>query len=459
MSKRITIIGAGPGGYVAAIRAAQLNNEVILIEKDELGGTCLNRGCIPTKSLMQSADLYWEAKNSGIFGVNVGQITLDFSAAIKRKDKVVKQLVNGVQYLMRKNRVKVIRGVGTLIDPKTIKVAESNEEVESDSIIIATGSIPSSIPIEGIKGEGVIDSTEALQMQQLPASIAIIGGGVIGIEFAQMMQRMGVKVTIIEMMPQILPTEDADIVQLLGSALKKEGVEIFTGSTLNKIESAGKSKKILFTTKEGNKERIVDKVLVAVGRSPETTNLGLEKLGIGTERNFIRVDGKMETNVPGVYAIGDAVGGIMLAHLASHQGRCAVENASGFNSKIDYRAVPRCIYTTPELGCVGLTELQAREKYGSDVMIGKFPLAGNGKAMILEGTSGMVKIIAEKSCGEVLGVEMVGPNATELIAEATLGMHMEATFEEFASAIHAHPTISEAIMEAALNVKGQAIHV
>lgn len=459
MGNRITVIGAGPGGYVAAIRGAQLKNEVTLIEKDELGGTCLNRGCIPTKSLIQSANIYWEAKNSSIFGVNATGVTLDFPVVTKRKEKVVKQLVNGVQFLMKKNKIRVIKGVGTIIDPKTVKIIGSNEEIKSDSIIIATGSVPSSISIDGIDGNSVINSNEVLQIEELPASMAIIGGGVIGIEFAQIMQRMDVSVSVIEMMPQILPTEDADMAQMFEGILRKDGIEIFTGATVKKIETVNKSKKILFTTKEGTNQKVVEKVLVAVGRSPETNDLGLEKLGINMVEKFIAVNEKMQTNIPCIYAIGDVVGGIMLAHLASHEGRCAAENASGMVTNMNYGAVPRCIYTSPEIGCVGLTEAQAREKYGSDVVIGRFPLVGNGKAIILEEIGGLVKVIAEKKHDEVLGVEILGPHATELIAEAVLGIHMEATVEDFADAIHAHPTVSEAIMEAALNVKGQAIHI
>ena len=459
MGNRITVIGAGPGGYVAAIRGAQLKNEVTLIEKDELGGTCLNRGCIPTKSLIQSANVYWEAKNSSIFGVNTTGVTLDFSVVTKRKEKVVKQLVNGVQFLMKKNKIRVVKGVGTIIDPKTVKIIGSNEEIKSDSIIIATGSVPSSISVDGIDGNGVINSNEILQIQELPSSMAIIGGGVIGIEFAQIMQRMGVSVSVMEMMPQILPTEDADMALMFESILRKDGIEIFTGVTVKKIETANKSKKLTFTTKEGANLKVVEKVLVAVGRSPETNDLGLEKLGINMDKKFIAVNEKMQTNIPGIYAIGDVVGGITLAHLASHEGRCAAENASGIVTNINYGAVPRCIYTSPEIGCVGLTEAQAREKYGSDVVIGRFPFVGNGKAIILEEIGGLVKVIAEKKHGEVLGVEILGPHATELIAEAVLGIHMEATVEDFANAIHAHPTVSEAIMEAALNAKGQAIHI
>ena len=443
---------------MAAIRAAQLKNEVILIEKDELGGTCLNRGCIPTKSFIQSANAYRDAMQSSIFGVKTTGVSLDFPAVVKRKEKIVKRLVSGVQFLMKKNIVKVVTGVGTIIDPKTVKINISNENIKSDQIIIATGSFPSSLAVEGIDSGDVINSNQALEMQRLPASLAVIGGGVIGIEIAQLMQRMGVTVTVLEIMQLILPGEDQDLATMLEAVLKADGVEIYTGAKVLKIKANGTNKKIVFSTGEANKEITVEKVLVAVGRSPETRDLGLEKLGIEMNNKFISVNEKMQTSIPGIYAIGDVVGGIMLAHVASHEGRCAVENASGIGHGMDYRAVPRCIYTSPEIGCVGLTKSQAIEKYGSDVAVGMFPLAGNGKAMIIDGT-GMVKIIAEKKHNEVLGIEIIAPHATELIAEGVLAMCMEATFEDLALAIHAHPTLSEAIMEAALNVKGQAVHV
>jgi dihydrolipoamide dehydrogenase len=460
MGNKIVVIGGGPGGYVAAIRAAQLNNEVTLIEKEELGGTCLNRGCIPTKALIQSANALWEAKRGEVFGVQVQKISLDFPSVIKRKEKVVKQLVSGVQFLIKKNKVKVIKGIATIIDPKTVRIADKGEEVKTDSVIIATGSVPSIIPVEGIDSEGVIDSNQALQMQELPASIAIVGGGVIGIEFAQIFHRMGVAVTVIEMMPHILPTEDSDLAQMLESILRKEGVKIFTSATVKKISTGEKGGKVVsFAAKEGTSEKVVDKVLIAVGRSPETSNLGLEKLEIETNKGSIVVNGRMQACIPGVYAIGDVIGGVMLAHSASAEGKCAAENASGISSTMDYRAVPRCIYTTPEIACVGLTELRARKEYGDSVRIGKFPLLGNSKALILDDTSGFVKVIVEAKYGEVLGIEIVGPHATELIGEAVLGMRLEATFNDFASAIHAHPTVSESIMEAALNVEGKAIHI
>ena len=460
MSHKMVIIGGGPGGYVAAIRAAQLDNEVTLIERDELGGTCLNRGCISTKVMIESANAFWEAKNIHTFGIHVAEVTVDFPAVIKLKERRVTQLVNGVHYLMKKNKVRVVKGVGSIIDPKTVKIMESDEKIKADTIIIATGSSPSSIPLKGIVNEDFIDSNEALQMRQLPGSILIIGGGVIGIEFGQILHRMGVKVTVIEMMSRILPAEDAELALILEGILRNEGIEIFADATVKKIKSAKSGgKAVSFTTKHGDREKVVDKVLVAVGRSPETRHLGLEKLGINLDKKFIVVNEKMQTNISGIYAVGDVVGGIMLAHLASAEGKCAVENANGADAHIDYQAVPRCAYTSPEIACVGLTEAEAREKHGSNVIIGRFPLAGNSKSIILGETTGLVKVVAEDKYGEVLGLGIIAPHATELIGEGVLGIYLEATFKDFASAIRAHPTVSEAVMEAALNVEGRAIHI
>lgn len=458
MAKSITIVGGGPGGYVAAIRAAQLGTQVTLIEKDALGGTCLNRGCIPTKVLLQSADLLEKIKHSETFGISAEKISLDFSAVIKRKEAVVKRLVDGVAYLMRKNKIKVIKGTGALIDSKTVGILGGNDRISSDSIIIATGSKPSTVPIKGIDEPGVISSDEALTMGQLPKSMAIIGGGVIGLEFAQIIHKMGGKVTIIEMMPQILPAEDAEIARMLEDILKKEGIEVFTDAMVTNIGSDKQGKKVSFTTKDGSKQEIAtDKVLIAVGRQPCIDDLGVNKVGLAMDKSRLVVNEYLGTNVPSVYAIGDVTGGLMLAHKAMEEGKCAVENALGAESKMDYRTVPRCVYTSPEVAGVGLTETLAREKYGN-IKVGQFPFTASGRAVIQNETAGIVKIIADAKYGEILGIHIIGPQATELIAEAVLGMKLEATFEDIASTIHAHPTLSEAVMEAALNVEGKTIH-
>ena len=457
--KNIIIIGGGPGGYVAAIRAAQLGAQVVLIEKDALGGTCLNRGCIPTKALLHSAEVLSLAKGAETFGVVIEKASLDFPSAMKWKEATVKRLVGGVASLMRKNKIKVIKGIGTLVDPKTVKVIDSGEEVKGDSIVIATGSKPSKVPIKGIDEPGVMTSDDALVMDKLPQSTLIIGGGIVGLEFAQILGRMGVKVTVVEIMPQVLPGEDTEITQILERALRKEGIEVFCGATISGIESTKPvGKKVLFTTADGGEEaRTVDNVLVAVGRRPNTDDLEIEKLGITLDKGRVVVNERMETNIPGVYAIGDVVGGVMLAHVAMEEGKCAVENAMGLDSKVNYRVVPRCIYTSPEVAGVGLTEAEASKEY-QDVQVGRFPFLASGRALTLNETEGMVKIIANAKYGEILGVHIIGPQASELIAEAVLAMQLEATPEEIASCIHAHPTLSEAMMEAALGVGGRAIH-
>jgi len=398
-------------------------------------------------------------EHGAALGINAPRVTVDFSTVTKRKQNIVNQLVNGVELLLKKNKVRVVTGVATILDPKTVKVAGSKEEIKTDNIVIATGSVPSSIPVPGIGSDGVMNSDELLELEQIPESIVIIGGGVIGVEFAQIMHRMGADVTVVEMMPQILPNEDIELARMLESVLTKEGIEVFTSATVSEIKTTKDgSTAVLFSVQAISEEKVADRVLIVVGRNPAISDLGLEKLGIDLDKNQIVVDEKMQASVPGVYAIGDVVGGILLAHVASAEGKCAVENIAGIDTKMNYQRVPRCIYTSPEIACVGLTEAQAKEKY-DDVIVGRFPLAGNSKAVILGETNGLVKVIAESKYGEVIGVEILAPHATELIAEAVLGMQLEASFDDFTSAIHAHPTVSEAIMEAGLNVRGKAIHI
>jgi len=459
VAKRIVVIGGGPGGYVAAIRGAQLSAQVTLVEKDALGGTCLNRGCIPTKALLQAAELLTSIKNAGTYGISVEGFSVDFTAVNERKQAVVKRLVNGVNSLMRKNKIDVIQGTASLLDDRTVAVSGTNDRISADSIVIATGSQPTTLPLKGIDNPGVINSDQALNLVQLPRSMVIIGGGVIGLEFAQILRRLGSEVTIIEMAPQILPAEDTEAANALEGVLKKEGIEIFTGATVTGIESARQGgEAVSFTTKEnGQQERTAEKVLLAVGRSPYIDDLGADKPGLAIDNGRIAVNERMETSIPGIYAIGDVVGGMMLAHVTMDEGKCAVENIMGADVKMDYRSVPRCVYTSPGLASVGLTETEARERY-KEIKVGRFPFTASGKALIANDTAGMVKIIADASYGEILGVHIVGAQATELVAEAVLGIKMEATVEDIAATIHAHPTLSEAVMEAALDVGGKTIH-
>jgi dihydrolipoamide dehydrogenase len=398
--------------------------------------------------------MYHGAKEAAIFGVKASGVKLDFTAVMKRKETVVKQLVGGLGGILKSHGMKIVKGTGQIVDPKTVKVVETGEEIKADKIIIATGSVPSRVPIDGIDQPGVITSDEALSLEKLPGSMLIIGGGVIGMEFAQVMKRMDVDVTVVEMLPQILPYEDAEIARAFTGMVQKEGMEIHTNTQVSKIEAKGKKKLVTF----GDKKKEVDLVLVAVGRSPYTEGLGLGKVGVKVEKGFVKVNEYLETNVPGIYAIGDVIGNFMLAHMATAEGECAALNALGQKHRMSYRSVPRAVYTCPEVASVGLSEEDARKQYG-DVRIGRFPFIACGKAVVINETSGLVKIIADKKYGEVLGVCILGPHATDLINEAALAIQMEATFEELAHTIHAHPTIAESIMEAALDVDAQAIHM
>jgi dihydrolipoamide dehydrogenase len=448
----VVVIGGGPGGYPAAIRASQLGAKVTIIEKDQFGGTCLNRGCIPTKALLQSAGTYKAAKESSIFGVNIGDVKVDFPAVMARKNTVVKQLVGGLGGILKSHGMKIVNGTGQIVDANTVKVAESGEEIKADKIIIATGSVPTKVPIDGI--ENCITSDEALDLEKLPKSMLIIGGGVIGMEFAQIMNQMDVKVTVVEMLPQILPTEDPEIAKGFAAIAQKEGIEILTNTSVSKIVKKGKKKIVTF----GDQTKDVEVVLVAVGRSPYTEGLGLDKVGVAMEKGFVKVNDYLETSVPGIYAIGDAIGNYMLAHVATSEGETAAANVLGQQHKMCYRSVPRGVYTTPEVASVGMTEQEAKDKYG-ELEIGRFPFVGCGKALVINETEGLIKIIADKKYGEVLGVSILGPHATDLINEAALAIKMEATFEEIAHTIHAHPTIAESMMEAALDVDAKAIHM
>ena len=379
----IAIIGGGPGGYVAAICGAQLGAQVTLIEKDKLGGTCLNRGCIPTKSLLQSASLLKQMESADTFGISAKNISLDFSKVCKRKEYVVQQLLNGLTFLMKKNRIRVVKGCGTIVEPGRLMVTgNENMTIKADQIIIATGSKPALIPIKGIEEEGVINSNEALAMEKLPESIIIIGGGAIGLEFAQIFHGMKTRVAIIEMMPQLLPAEDTETALLIEKILRKEGIDIYKNAEVKSIETDKQGyKTVSFNADNKEKKLAAGKVLIAVGRRPCTENIGLKKLGVSLKKRRIIVNKQMETNIKNIYAIGDVAGDTMLAHKAMAEGKCAVQNLMGIDSKINYRTVPRCIYTSPEVAAVGLTEKEAVEQYGN-IRVGKFPFKANGKAKI-----------------------------------------------------------------------------
>ena len=458
---KIAIIGGGPGGYTAAIRAAQLNAEVTLIEKERVGGTCLNKGCIPTKVLLHTSGVYQAAKNFESIGIKVTGTKLDWGEVQRRKTEVVNKQVKGVENLLINNNVKKINGEGSFINKNQIKVKESDGSqtiVDFDYGIIATGSKPVVIPIPGIDLPGVITSDEALNLTEIPRSMVIIGGGVIGSEFAEVFSAVGCKVTIVEMLPNIVANMDRDIVSTLVFKFENSGVEIYTDTKVVSISRTEEG--LAVNTESAGKSRTfsAEKVLLAIGRKPVTDNLKLENAGVLTNKGTVAVNKNMQTNVSNIYAIGDARGGVMLAHAASSEGIAAVESIMGMKPNIDFNTIPYCVYTKPELAGVGLTEDQARDK-GYDVKVGLFPMSINGKAMIEDEQQGLVKYITDNATGEVLGLHISGPGATELIVEGVLAVRLEATIEEITSTIHAHPTVAEALHEAAHAVHNKAIHL
>jgi len=455
----LVVIGGGPGGYPAAIRAAQIGAQVTIIENRDMGGTCLNRGCIPTKALLQSARFLTQMKTAQAFGVVTGEVKCDFAKAMQQKTKTVRRLVVGVGSLLKSNAVKIIKGTATLADAQTVVVKETNEQIKADRLVIATGSVPSKPSIDGIDQPGVINTDDALELKELPKSIIILGSHIFGVEFAQIFHAMGSQVTIVESGPQILADEDSELVKGFANQIIKDGITIITQAQVKKITAKKGEVSLTYADSGGDKEIVAEKILCGNKQKPYVEGLGIEKLGIKTASDgAIAVNDRMETSVSNVYAIGDVIGGLMYAHVATAEGECAAENALGMPKKMSYRAAPRCLYTTPELAGVGLTEKEAKAKHGQ-IKVGRFPLVASGRALTMGDTTGMVKVIAEPKYGEVVGVHMVGLQATELIAEAVLGIQMEATFEEFAHTIHAHPTLSEGLMEAALDVDGLAINM
>ena len=457
----VVIIGGGLGGYVAAIKAAQLGLKVVLVEKDKLGGVCLNWGCIPTKALVSTAELLNNLQRAGEFGIQVKDYSFDFPAIMKRKDMITKRLSSGVEQLLKANRVRVIKGEGQIIKPGTVEITDAageKEMIKSKNIIIATGSSVMKLPIPGIDNEGVITSDGALSLSELPSRMLIIGGGVVGIEFAGIFKALGVEVTVVEMLPRILLPIDEEIAVRLTQLLKRKGIEILTDSKVKEIKKNRQNLEVLISTADGEKKLEIEKVLLAAGRVPELGNIDVQRLGIELDKGAIKVDEKMRTNIPGIYAVGDVVGKIMLAHVASREGIVAVENISGKEVLIDYKVVPNCVFSMPEVASVGLTEEEAR-KENHNIKVSKFPFIANGKALSMGETEGMVKIIADADTSELLGFHILGAHASDLIAEGTLALSMEATAFEIVNTIHAHPTLSEAIAEAAEGITGKPIHI
>lgn len=460
----LAIIGSGPGGYVAAIRARQLGLKTLLIEKDDkFGGTCLQVGCIPTKALLFSAEIYDHFKSAKEYGFACGEFRLDWPAIQARKNRIVKKLAKGVEYLLKKNNVEVMQAYGRLNGPGRISVTESQgsvREIAAKNIVLATGS--EAKMLFGLEPDArtILTNREVLDLAEIPESMVIVGAGAVGVEFASIFHRFGTKVTILEMLPRAVPLEDEEISAELERAFHKQGIAIHTLALVQRAQKTPKGVSVGFQgAHEKTRTLEAETLLVAVGRAPNTRDLGLEKTRVAAEQGFIKVDGFMQTDEPGVYAIGDIVAGSpLLAHVASAEGIVAVTHAAGKPVEpLNYQHVPSCTYCEPEIASVGLTEQQARDA-GHKVRVGKFPFSANSKAGILGARDGFVKIVSAEPYGEILGVHMIGPRVTESIAEAVMAMRLEATALDFSRAIHAHPTLAEAVLEAAHAVEGMAIH-
>ncbi|MFN7251119.1 MAG: dihydrolipoyl dehydrogenase [Anaerobacillus sp.] len=466
----LVILGAGTGGYVAAIKASQLGLKVAVVEKGKLGGTCLHQGCIPSKALLRSAEVYSTMKNSLEFGVSANDITLHFDKVQQRKQHIIDTLHKGVQHLMKKGKIDIYEGIGRILGPSifsptpgTISVemsnGEENEMLIPKNVLIATGSRPRTLPGLEIDGEYVLSSDEALQLEKLPESILIVGGGVIGIEWASMLVDFGVKVTVLEYADRILPTEDHEISKEAQRSLKKKGVKFITGAkVLPETIEKGEVVTIHAEHKGEKKAFSAEKLLVSVGRQANVEGIGLENTDIQIENGVIKTNEFYQTKESHIYAIGDVIGGLQLAHVASHEGILAVEHMANLAPhELDYNLVAKCVYSSPEIASVGYTEAEAKEK-GFNVKTGKFLFKAIGKALVFGETDGFVKLIVDEDTEDLLGVHMIGPHVTDMISEAALAKVLDATHWEVANTIHPHPTLSEAIGEAALAVDGKAIH-
>jgi dihydrolipoyl dehydrogenase len=455
----LIVIGSGPGGYVAGIRAGQLGMRVAVVERDpKFGGTCLHRGCIPTKALLHTASLVDDIARAGRFGVTVGEATVDIAGAHAYKDKVVAKNAKGIEFLFKKNQVEGLHGTGRVVGPNEVEVAgpDGKRTYRARHILVATGSVPRDVPPAPVDGERVLNSDHILEIPQVPESLIVLGAGAVGVEFASIFASFGSEVTLVEMLPRVLPIEDEEISAELERAFRKRGIEVLTGARLERVEKTATGVRARIEGADGWRE--ASRLLVAVGRAPVTAELGLEGVGIELDRGYVPVDGFMRTSVPSIYAIGDVVRTPWLAHVASAEGILAVEHMAGQPSRpLNYDQVPSVTYCDPEVGSVGLSEAKARER-GRDVAVGKFPMSALGKAAILGKTEGFVKIVRDKRYDELLGVHIIGAHATDLIAEACVALRLESTTEELFRTIHAHPTLSEAVAEAAHAAVGHAIH-
>jgi dihydrolipoamide dehydrogenase len=455
----LVVLGGGPGGYVAAIRAAQLGFKTACIEKeDALGGTCVRVGCIPSKALLDSTELFDQIRHkTEMHGIRVGAPEIDVVAMHARKQAVVKANTDGVAFLFRKNKVEWIRGFGRLTSPETLEVetAEGTRTVRTKHVVLASGSVPVELPFLKYDHERIVDSTGALALPEVPGHLVVVGGGVIGLELGSVWLRLGAKVTVLEMAPTILPGMDAEIVRQADRVFRKQGFEVRTGTRVTGAERRGDK---VVVTVEGSDPIEADYVLVSVGRRAYTQGMGFEEVGIPMDRGVIQVDARYHTGVGSVYAIGDAIGGRMLAHKAEEEGTAAVENIAGKHGHVNYDAVANVVYTWPEIASVGMTEEEAKAD-GREYRVGKFPFSANGRARAMADTDGMVKVIADARTDRLLGLHILGPRASDLIAEAALAMEFHGSAEDIARSVHAHPTLPEAVKEAALAAGGRAIHI
>lgn len=454
----VIFLGAGSGGYVGAIRSADLGKKVCIIEERELGGTCLNRGCIPTKALLKSAEVFHTVKESKTFGIKVDSYSYDIDGIYTWKENVVKKLVSGVEYLLKSRKVVIKKGRGRIIDNETIEVEtpQGKEIIQGENIVIATGSEPAIIPAFNIDGKNVLTSDDALSLREIPKDIVIIGAGAIGIEFATFYSTFGTKVTIVEMMPQVVPTlKDKKVATYLQRILNKKGIEVKLGA---KIESVEIKNGRVYSTLSTGEVLESEKVLVSIGRKLNSDNIGLENIGVKTERGRIIVDEYLRTNVKNVYAIGDVIGGLLLAHKAMKEGEVVAEIIAGEDKKMDYRVVPWAIFSSPEIAACGLTEEEAKEQ-GIDVVTGEFPFTANGKAVSMNATDGFVKVVARKEDKVIIGAQIIGPEASVMIAELALAIQKNLKLDDIAETIHTHPTLPEAVMEATKVPLGSVTHI
>lgn len=463
MLYNLVVIGSGPGGYVAAIRAAQLGLKVAVIEKAELGGICLNWGCIPTKSLLKSAQVYDYIKHAQDYGITIsGEVVADFEKIIERSRGVAEGMSKGIQYLLKKNKTDIIEGFGKIVKPGMVEVTDSEGktiQIEAENILIATGARSRELPTLKQDGKKVIGYREALVLAQKPASMIVVGSGAIGTELASFYNSMGTAVTLVEFMPEIVPNEDTDVSKALARSLKKAKIKIMTSSSVESVDTSGDLCKVTIKTKKGEEVKEAEIVLSAVGITPNTENLGLEEVGVKTDRGWIVVDEYYQTNIAGIFAIGDVIPGIALAHVASAEGIICVEKMAGKNPEtLDYNNIPGCTYTSPEVASVGYTEAAAQEA-GYEIKVGKFPFTASGKASAAGAKDGFIKLIFDTKHGELLGAHMIGANVTEMIAEIVVARKLEITGEELIKSVHPHPTMSEAVMEAAAAAYDEVIHL